>query len=72
MERQRHPKHVVTPVWIHQPEQQHAGLFGIALAGIVVIVTFMQLGILWACAVIAAGIFILTIQLYSTFLGREF
>ena len=47
-------------------------LFGIALAGIVIIVTFMLLGILWASAVIAAGIFILAIQLYSTFLEREF
>jgi hypothetical protein len=47
-------------------------LFGITLAGIVLVVTFMQLGILWASAVIAAGIFILAIQLYSMFLEREF
>jgi hypothetical protein len=47
-------------------------LFGTALAGIVVVITFMQLGILWASAVIAAGIFILAIQLYSMFLEREF
>jgi len=47
-------------------------LFGITIAGIVLMLTFMQLGILWACAVIAAGIFILAIQLYSMFLKREF
>jgi hypothetical protein len=47
-------------------------LFGMALAGIVVGVTFMQFGILWVSAVIAAGIFILAIQLYSMFLKRGF
>ena len=47
-------------------------LFGTVLAGIVIFMTFMQFGILWASAIIAAGIFILAIQLYSIFLNREF
>jgi len=47
-------------------------MFGIAFAGIILIVTFMSLDILWAFAVIAAGIFILATQLFSVFLNREF
>ena len=47
-------------------------MFGITFAGIILIVTFMSLDILWAFAVIAAGILILGIQVFSVFLNREF
>lgn len=47
-------------------------MFGIIFAGIILIVTFMSLDIFWAFAVIAAGILILAIQVFSVFLNREF
>jgi hypothetical protein len=47
-------------------------LFGAAFAGMVMLVIFMELGIVLASAIIATCIFILAIQLYSIFLKREF
>ena len=47
-------------------------LFGIIFAGIILIVTFMSLDIFWASIVIAAGILILAVQLFSVFLNRDF
>ncbi len=47
-------------------------LFGMAFAGLIILVIFMELGIVWASALIAAGILILAVQLYSMFLEREF
>jgi hypothetical protein len=47
-------------------------LFPIAFAGVILIITFMGLEIIWAAILVAAGVLILAIQASSVFLNGEF
>jgi hypothetical protein len=47
-------------------------LFPIAFAGVILIITFMGLEIIWAAIVVAAGVLILAIQASFVFLDGEF
>lgn len=46
-------------------------MFGIGFAGFVILVTFLQYRLVWACTAMTIGILILTVQIIYTFFKKE-